>query len=259
MNLHLKDKVALIAGSSKGLGFATAKQLAKEGAKVIISSSNESNVMAAVKEIQQVADKPDYVSGIVLDLSNTESIQGLIDELAARHNGLDILITNTAGPTAGMLDDVTLDDVTGAYQKLVAPTFELIKSAKPYLEKSNHAAILSVASMSAKQPLPNLLLSNMLRPAITAMNKHLSRELGPLGIRVNSILPGWISTNRSKELLDSKNNNFSLDSIEQDIPLRRIGTPEEFANAAAFLVSPAASYISGVMLAVDGGLIVGLS
>lgn len=259
MNLGLKNKVALITGSSKGLGFATAKQLAKEGAKVIISSSNEDNVKHTIAAIQQEIDNPDNVTGSVLNLSDINSIKNFVDQHAAQQGGLDIIITNTAGPKAGKFIDFSLADVTEAYQKLMAPTYELIKCAYPHLQKSESASILSIASLSVKQPIPGLFLSNILRPAITALNKNLSQELGPEGIRVNSILPGWISTDRSKQILASDKTAFEQTAIEQGIPLRRIGTPEEFGNAATFLVSPAASYINGVMLAVDGGSISGLS
>lgn len=257
MNLGLENLVALVTGSSKGLGFATAKQLAKEGAKVIICSSNEDNVKHAIEHIQQGIENPNNVTGSVLDLSDTNTIQAFIDQHASVHNGLDIVITNTAGPRGGEFHDFELADVTKACQQLLAPTFELIKCASKYLENSNHASILSITSMSVKQPLPGLMLSNVLRPAVAALSKNLSQTLGPLGIRANTILPGWISTNRSKNLLSSA--SFDRSAIEQTIPLRRIGTPEEFANAATFLVSPAASYINGIMLPIDGGLISSLS
>lgn len=259
MNIGLKNKIVLITGSSKGLGFATAKQLAKEGAKVIISSSNEANVKDAVINIQKDIENPNNVTGAALDLSNTKDIKAFVEQQASLYNGIDILITNTAGPKSGELDSIELSDVTKAYNQLVAPVFELIKNANKYLKNSDNASILNIASISVKQPIPGLLLSNILRPMVAALSKDLSQELGPLGIRVNSILPGWISTDRSKTLLNSKNKPFKQSDIEKNIPLRRIGTPEEFANAASFLVSPAASYINGIMLPVDGGLISSLS
>lgn len=259
MNLGLNQKTAIITASSKGLGFAIAKELAKEGANVIIASRNQEQVELAIQAIQAEALNPEGVTGSAIDLSNTSEIDSFVKKHAAQFGGLDILITNTAGPKGTQLQSTTLDDVNSAYQQLVAPVFQLIKSAVPFLEKSDAGNILSIASMSAKQPLPGLLLSNLFRPAVTALTKTLSQELGPKGIRVNSILPGWISTNRSKQLLTSEGSPFQLHAVEQSIPMKRIGTPEEFAKAATFMVSPAASYISGIMLPVDGGLLQGLN
>ena len=244
MNLELSQKTALVTASSQGLGFAIAKEFAKEGANVIIASRSQEQIEQAIHAIQQVAPNPESVIGAAIDLSKTESIDAFVKKYATHFGGLDILITNTAGPKGSHLENTTLEDVNTAYQQLVAPVFQLIKSAQPFLVKSDVANILSISSMSAKQPLPGLLLSNLFRPAVTALTKTLSQELGPKGIRVNSILPGWISTNRSKQLLTAGNSPFQLDAVEQSIPMKRIGTPEEFAKAATFMVSPAASYIS---------------
>ena len=259
MNLGLNNKIALVTGASQGLGFATARQLAKEGAKVIIASRNAERVQQAVAEIQDEIKHPEHITGVVFDAMETEKIKAFIDEQANVYGGLDILVTNTAGPKAGMFDEITQVDLDSAYKQLLASTFELIQSASSYLKKSDYASILTITSISAKQAIPGLTLSNIFRPAVAALSKNLSQEYGPDGIRVNSILPGWTSTTRTQQLLQADGLNFNQTQIEQDIPLRRIATPEEFANVATFLVSPAASYLTGIMLPVDGGKILGLS
>ena len=233
--------------------------LTKEGAKVIIASRNADRVQQAVAEIQHEIRHPERITGAIFDAMETAKIKAFIDEQAAVYGGLDILITNTAGPKAGMLDGVSQVDLDNAYKQLLASTFELIQSASSYLKKSECASILTITSISAKQAIPGLALSNIFRPAVTALSKNLSQEYGPDGIRVNSILPGWTSTARTQQPLQADGLNFNQAQIEQDIPLRRIATPEEFANVATFLVSPAASYLTGVMLPVDGGKILGLS
>ena len=258
MQLQLDNKVALVIGSSKGLGFAIAERLACEGARVVLAGRNEADLQAARDKICAVTGNAQSASAGVLDVSDVNSIAAFFDQ----HIGagpLDILVTNSAGPKAGNIEATTLTDLDQAYQLLVAPVFELVKNALPLLKKSRNASVLAITSMSVKQPIDGLLLSNMLRPSVAALMKSLSHTLGPLGIRCNTILPGWIDTDRSKALLSSGHAQFDRALVEQQIPLRRIGTPEEFANAATFLVSPAASYVNGVMLAVDGGLITALS
>jgi 3-oxoacyl-[acyl-carrier protein] reductase len=184
-------------------------------------------------------------------------INSAVDELG----GLDILITNAGGPPAGSFE--LFDEET--WQKAVDTSFmshvRLIRAALPHLRKSSAASVLTVTSYTVKQPLPNLVLSNSIRLATIGLTKSLAMELGRENIRFNSILPAWTQTERVEELMAfrAQNNNTSVEEetakLTAEIPLGRIGQPQEFANAAVFLVSPAASFIHGVMLAVDGGII----
>jgi 3-oxoacyl-[acyl-carrier protein] reductase len=250
MDLNLKDKRALITGASRGLGFATAKLLAAEGARVAINSRNEANLTAAAKSIGAVAIPADV----------TQFAQKIVDAAAVQLGGLDILITNAGGPPSGAFD--SFDD--NAWQKAIDLSFmshvRLIKSALPYLRKSDCASVLTITSYSVKQPIANLVLSNSVRAATVGLTKSLALELGRDGIRFNSILPGWTETERVTELMTSRANQNGTTVAEEiakqsrESPLGRMGRPEEFANAAAFLVSPAASYITGAMLTVDGGM-----
>jgi 3-oxoacyl-[acyl-carrier protein] reductase len=259
MDLGLKDKRAFLAGSSRGLGYATALTLAREGCRVVINSRDVEKVMAAAEAIVQETGTPAY--GLAGDVSEASSAEKLIRSAVKLLGGLDILITNAGGPPSGSFE--IFDDET--WQKAVDSSFmshvRLIRAALPHLRKSSTPSVLTMTSYTVKQPLPNLVLSNSVRAATVGLTKSLALELGRENIRFNSILPGWTQTERVKELMAAraKNNNTTVEeeTAKQtaEIPLGRIGQPQEFANAAAFLVSPAASFIHGVMLAVDGGII----
>lgn len=257
MELSLKDKIALVTGSSRGLGYATALQLAKEGCKVVINGRDEARVKNAVERVKK--ETGTEALGLVGDASLPDMPAKLIQQTVEAFGGLDILITNTGGPKPGSID--SLDEAawqTGIDLCLMAHV-RLIKSALPHLRKSAAASILTVTSVSVKQPIQNLLISNSVRAATVGLTKSLALELGREGIRVNSILPGWTETERVSELMNARAtaNQTSAEEEAQrqaaEIPFGRMGQPEEFANAAVFLVSPAASYINGVMLQVDGG------
>jgi 3-oxoacyl-[acyl-carrier protein] reductase len=258
MDLHLKDKRALVTGSSRGLGYAAAFALAREGCRLAINSRDQANVSASAAKIS--AETGINALGLVGDLADPDVPARLVNEAARLLGGLDILITNAGGPPSGAFE--SFDEA--AWQKAVDLTLmshvRLIKAALPFLRQSKAASVLTITSYSVKQPIPNLVLSNSIRAATVGLTKSLALELGQEGIRFNSILPAWTNTERVVELMTfrAKKNGTKVEAeiINQskDSPLGRMGTPEEFANAAVFLVSPAASYITGVMLAVDGGM-----
>jgi 3-oxoacyl-[acyl-carrier protein] reductase len=258
MDLGLKDKRAFIAGSSRGLGFATAIMLAREGCQVAINSRDEEKVRAAAEKIANETRTQAY--GVAGDVSDASSADALIESAIELLGGLDILITNAGGPPAGSFE--TFDEDT--WQKAVDSSFmshvRLIRAALPHLRKSDSPSVLTFTSYTVKQPLPNLVLSNSVRAATVGLTKSLAMELGRENIRFNSIMPGWTMTERVQELMAfrAKNNNTTVEEEitkqTAEIPLGRVGQPQEFANAAAFLVSPAASFIHGVSLAVDGGI-----
>jgi 3-oxoacyl-[acyl-carrier protein] reductase len=261
MDLGLKDKRALVTGSSRGLGYATALALAKEGCKVAINGRDEFNLLEAAHKIHKETNVLAYP--VVGDVSDPAVPEKLIVDTVKLLGGLDILITNAGGPPPGSID--SLDEA--AWQKGVDVSLmahvRLIKAALPFLRKSASASVLTVTSFTVKQPLENLLLSNSIRTAVIGLTKSLALELGREGIRFNSILPGWTETERVTDLMTARA-TANKSTVEEEtrkqaaaIPLGRMGQPQEFANAAAFLVSPAASYITGVMLSVDGGLIKG--
>ena len=258
MDLQLKNKRALVTASSRGLGYATALGLAREGCRVAINGRDEARVKAAAQAI--VVETGTQIIALPGDVSDPELPARLVGEAVRAFGGLDILVTNAGGPPAGSFE--SFDEA--AWQKAIDLTFmshvRLIQAALPYLKQSKAASVLTITSYSVKQPIPNLVLSNSIRAATVGLTKSLALDLGSAGIRFNSVLPAWTETERVYDLMRSRA-TLNQTSIEDEIakqskdsPLGRMGSPKEFANAAVFLVSPAASYITGVMLTVDGGM-----
>lgn len=258
MDLKLKDARALVTGASRGLGYATAKALAQEGAQLAINSRNADSITEAAESLHKEAGVK--VASVAGDLTDSEEPVKIIAQAVEALGGLDILITNAGGPPAGSFE--SFDEAT--WEKSIDLSFmshvRLIRAALPNLRESEIASVLTITSYSVKQPVPNLVLSNSIRSATIGLTKTLALELGSDGIRFNSILPAWTETERIYELMEHRSKQ-SGKSVEEEIaaqsaasPLGRMGTPEEFANAAVFLVSPVASYITGVMLPIDGGM-----
>ncbi len=259
MDLQLKDKRALVTGASRGLGYAAALALAREGCLVALNSRDESKVTAAAKALSKETGVKAF--GLQGDVTQPATAEDLIKKVAAFLGGLDILITNTGGPPAGLFESFDEE----AWDKAVDMSFmshvRLIRAALPYLRKSGSASVLAITSYVVKEPMKNLVLSNSIRAATVGLIKTLANELGPDGIRFNSIMPGWTVTERVSDLMAfrAKNNSTTIEEEfakqTAEIPLGRMGKPQEFGNVAAFLTSPAASFIHGVSLAVDGGII----
>lgn len=257
MDLGLKDKCALVASSSRGLGYATALGLAKEGCKVVINSRHEDKVKEAAGKLEKETGRP--VRGIAGDVTDPAVPERLVIESASLMGGIDLLVTNAGGPPAGTFD--SFDEAQ--WQQAVNSSFlshvRLIRAALPYLRKSKAPSVLTMTSYTVKQPLPNLVLSNSVRLATIGLTKSLALELGGDGIRFNSILPGVIDTDRVRNLQAfraEKGGTTPEQEAAKDAAssvFNRIGRPDEFANAAVFLLSPAASYITGLMLVIDGG------
>ncbi len=258
MDLHLKDKRALVIGASRGLGYEVALTLAKEGCKVAVNSRDQAKISAAAERIAKETGR--QAIGLAGDVAAADVPGRIVSEAVRALGGLDILVTNAGGPPAGAFE--SFDEA--AWQKAIDLSLmshvRLIRAALPHLRQSSAASVLTVTSYSVKQPIPNLVLSNSIRAATVGLTKSLALELGRDGIRFNSILPGWTETERVTELMSfrAKQNGTTVEEEiakqSKDSPLGRMGRPEEFANAAVFLVSPAASYITGVMLTVDGGM-----
>jgi 3-oxoacyl-[acyl-carrier protein] reductase len=258
MDLQLRDKRALVTGASRGLGSATAHGLALEGCRVALNGRNATRLeTAALKLAEESHSRVISLPGDVADPATPEQ---LINQVVEAFGGLDILVTNAGGPPPGKFE--TFDDV--AWQKAIELSLmshvRLVRAALPHLRQSSAASVLAITSYSVKQPIPNLVLSNSVRAATVGLIKTLALELGADGIRFNSILPAWTETERVYELMASRaiasgaTTEEEITKQSKDSPLGRMGRPEEFANAAVFLVSPAASYITGVMLTVDGGM-----
>ena len=258
MDLGLKGKRALVTGASRGLGYAVAKTLVAEGCNVAINSRDAEKLNAAVEKIEGEYGVP--VTALAGDVGNAMSIEKMVKDAVEALGGLDLLVTNAGGPPAGGFESFSEDDWAKAIDLSLMSHVRLIKAALPYLRESDSASVLTITSYSVKQPIPNLVLSNSIRAATVGLTKTLALELGDEGIRFNSILPGWTKTERVAELMGARaqaqNTSVDEEIAKQMIqsPLGRMASPQEFANPAVFLLSPAASYITGVMLTVDGGM-----
>jgi 3-oxoacyl-[acyl-carrier protein] reductase len=262
MDLHLKGMRALVTGASRGLGYTTALFLAQEGCRIAINSRSSENLSKALESIKQ--DTGVQAISIPGDVADPSIPDKLIHRAVEALGGLDLLVTNSGGPPSGKFE--TMNDSTwqNAIELILMSHVRLIRSALPFLRQSSAPSVLTITSYAVKQPIPNLVLSNVIRSATVSLTKSLALELGSEGIRFNSILPAWTETERVIELMAyrAKVNHTTTESeIAQqctESPLGRMAKPEEFAKPAVFLLSPAASYITGVMLTVDGGMYKGL-
>ncbi|MEO8793987.1 MAG: SDR family oxidoreductase [Daejeonella sp.] len=252
MDLGIQDKVALILASSKGLGKAVAIELAKEGAKVIICGTDSIALEATKREINSIS--PNKVISFICDLTDEKQRRNLVDESVKSFGTIDILVTNTGGPAAGPFEQFNLDDWKNIYNLLFLSAVDIIQQVLPGMKEKRYGRILTVTSVAVKQPADNLISSNAVRTSLLGLVKSLSNEVATYGITVNNLMPGYTNTDRLKNLVDK---NPKVNEVKDTIPMKRFGNPEEFAAAAAFLVSERASYITGQSLAVDGGWIKG--
>jgi len=262
MDLHLKGKVAMVGGASKGLGFAVARALALEGAQVSIAARAPDAIAAAGDKIRK--ESGTAVLAHAADLSDGEAIAAWHEATVAEFGGVDLLFTNTGGPPAGAA--LTFDDNAwrSGFELLVLSAIRAVRLVVPSMQARGGGAILMGTSSSVKEPIPNLALSNVLRASVAALAKTLALELASSRIRVNNLIPGRIETDRLRQLdeISAKRAGISPDEQQKraaaTIPLGRYGQPDEFGRAAAFLLSDAAAYITGASVQVDGGLIRGL-
>ncbi|MFF1833179.1 SDR family oxidoreductase [Streptomyces sp. NPDC058231] len=246
MDLGLKDRVYIVTGATRGLGNATARELAADGAKVIITGRDEKRVEAAAAELG-----PDAV-GLVADNAEPAAAQRLVDAAHERFGRLDGVLISVGGPAPGMLADNTDEQWQSAFESVFLGAVRMARTAAAVLGEGGVIGL--VLSGSVYEPIAGLTISNGLRPGLAGFAKSLADELGPRGIRVVGVLPARIDTDRVRELdALSGDAEASRAAAEARIPLRRYGTPEEFGRTAAFLLSPAASYLTGIMVPVDGG------
>jgi 3-oxoacyl-[acyl-carrier protein] reductase len=258
MDLGLKGKVAMVSGASRGLGFAVAEALAREGATVAISSANQASIDEAAKRL---AASGGTVQATAVDVRNASQISAWTDQTVARFGGVDLLFTNAGGPPAGAALD--FDDAAwqNAIDLLLFSALRMVRSVVPSMKQRGGGAILMTTSASVKEPIPNLSLSTVVRAGVSALAKSLSLELAADHIRVNQIIPGRIDTDRVRHLdeLTGKRQGISAEDARAKsvaaIPAGRYGEPLEYGRVAAFLLSDAAGYVTGATVQVDGGLI----
>jgi 3-oxoacyl-[acyl-carrier protein] reductase len=267
VDLGLQGKVAIVAASSKGLGKATAIQLAREGATVVMCSRDEAAINAAAEEARRVAIEAENggsTLAVVADVTKPEDIERLVDTAIGRYGRVDILISNAGGPPSGSFE--TFDDQAylDAVNLNLMSTLRLARAVVPHMKAQGGGSIVNITSISVKQPLDGLILSNTARAGVIGLAKSMANELGRYNIRVNNVGPGPTRTDRILNLAEQRAAALGITPEEalardwQGIPLGRLGEPEEFANVVTFLASPAASYVTGVTITVDGGMYRGL-
>jgi 3-oxoacyl-[acyl-carrier protein] reductase len=257
MNLGLTNKVAMVAGASRGLGYAVARALAEEGAQISIASRDASSVEGAAHRIEQETGA--RVLTVATDVSSAQAIEQWHQKTIDHFGGIDLLFTNSGGPPPGAT--LNFDDAQWqkAFDLLLMSAVRMIRLAVPSMAARGGGSIVIPTSSSVKEPIQNLALSNILRASVAALSKTLANELVTQKIRVNHLIPGRIATDRLRELdeSNSKRQGINLEEqqkrMQQTIPMARYGDPKEFAAAAVFLFSDAASYITGATLQADGG------
>lgn len=255
MDLNVKDQVAMIAASSKGLGYGVAKALATDGARVSMCSRDAAAVEAAARTLSDQTGAHTLATGC--DVTNPTDIQTWVERTVAAWGKVDMLLVNAGGPPAGIFKELTDAQWQAAFDLTLMSTIRMIRAVLPHMKSGS--AILTITSSSVKEPIERLALSTVMRSGVVGLVKTLADELAGEGIRVNNLIPGRIDTDRVAQLDQNVANRLGIPveevrkRSEADIPLKRLGTIDEFGAAGAFLLSPAASYITGTALVVDGG------
>ncbi|QGA53440.1 SDR family oxidoreductase [Sulfolobus sp. E5-1-F] len=260
MDLGIKGKKVIVTAASKGIGFAIAKRFLEEGAKIIISSHDESNLINAYNKLKELHGE--NVSYIKADLMNPKEVEFLIHEGYRRLGGLDVLAYVTGSPKPGNLFSLSDKDWLDAFNLLLLSAVVAVREAGNLMQ--NGGRIILSTSITLRQPIDNLDLSNVVRLSLAGLIKVASRELGPKGILVNGVMPGWTRTERLLQIVrerairESKSEDEVLKAIVADVPLGRAGEPEEIANVVIFLASNLSTYVNGTLIPVDGGSIKGV-
>jgi len=258
MDLMLKGKIALVTAASRGLGYAAALALAQEGATIALCARHEAPLHEAAQRL--TAQTGVEVLPIVADVANADDITRLVATTQQHFGRIDALFINAGGPMPGHFLDLFPEDWEPAMNLTIQSAVRLAYAVVPLMRKQGGGSILANTSVTVRYPLDGLTLSNSLRAAVIGLVKTLSIELGQYNIRVNAIAPGWTRTERVNEILRARaehnvtHQDEEAAKIAVEVPLRRMAEPEEFGRAAAFLLSPAASYVSGITMLVDGGL-----
>lgn len=262
MDLGLKDRVAIVAASSQGLGKAVALGLAREGAILALCARTESTLNAAVDEIRRETGAG--VTGRALDVTNYHQVRQFVAETVAEYGRLDICVANAGGPPSKTFAETTVEDWQAAANLNLMSTVYFAKETLPVMRQRRWGRFIAITSVTVKQPVEGLILSNAVRAGVSGLIKTLSNEYGPYNVLVNNVCPGYTATARLVELAHTLAEKEGVEPGEiearwaRQTPLGRVGRPEEFANLVVFLASERASYITGVSIAVDGGIVKGI-
>jgi len=262
MNLDLSNKTALVCGGSQGLGFAVANELALLNATIILLSRSEDKLKEAVKKLPANAQQQhSYISA---DTSKPAEVKEKLQQYLQQNSSIHILINNSGGPASGPALETKAEDFTSSFQSHLITAHTITQLVVPGMKQAGFGRIINILSTSIKEPINHLVISNSVRAAVANWAKTLANDLAQFGITVNNVLPGYTKTDRLKYLFgkQAESNQTTVDAIEQkqaeQIPAKRLGIPEEFGAVVAFLCSPAAGYVNGVNLPVDGGALHGL-
>lgn len=262
MDLGLKDRVALVAASSQGLGKAVAVALAREGVKLSLFARRAEAIEAAAAEIRKAAGVD--VLARAADVTNCDAVRRLVAKTMERFGRIDICVTNAGGPPSKSFAETTPEDWTAAVELNLMSVVSLAREVLPGMQKQRWGRLITITSVAVKQPIDGLILSNSVRSAVSGLVKTLANEYGKHNVTVNNVCPGYTRTERLTGLAArvAENEGAAREDVEQrwtsQVPLGRLGEPEEFANVVAFLASERASYITGASIAVDGGLVKGV-
>ncbi|MEO7970497.1 MAG: SDR family oxidoreductase [bacterium] len=257
MDLGIKDRVALVAAASKGIGFAAARELAKEGARVFLCSRNEKRASEAAQKLHDETGAA--VAGLGADVTDNESVERFVNIALERAGRVDILVNNAGGPPSTTFADTDLDMFRKAFELNALSAIRLAKLVLPGMRSQKWGRIVNITSVSVKQPIEGLLLSNTVRAGLTGWAKTVSTEAAADNVTVNNVAPGYTLTERQEELATARATASGKPKEEMiglwaaQVPMRRLASPEEIGAAVAFLASERASYITGVTLQVDGG------
>jgi 3-oxoacyl-[acyl-carrier protein] reductase len=256
MDLSLKNKTAVICGSSQGIGLAIAKELASLGAHCVLLARNAETLASVIQDLPNPFDQHHHF--YVADFDNPESLKKIIESFVSKHP-VHILINNTGGPASGPIVDATEEQFLNTFNRHLICNHILAQAVIPSMKAEGYGRIINIISTSVKTPLPNLGVSNTIRGAVASWAKTMANELGQFNITVNSVLPGATKTQRLATIIskNAEKKNVNIDEVEDammhEIPMKRFGEASEIAAVAAFLASPAASYVNGVSIPVDGG------
>ncbi len=257
MDLDLSNKTAWVCGSTQGMGLSIAQQLAQQGAHVVLLARNAEKLKEVVQTLTVKNGQQHHT--IVADFANPAALKEAAEQFLKNHPEVHILVNNSGGPAPGLAKDADVSEFQAAFNQHLICNQILAQAVVPAMQAAHYGRIINVISTSVKQPLPNLGVSNTVRGAVASWAKTLANELGQYNITVNNVLPGATETNRLSAIFENKAKKTGMsveDVIDHEksiIPMRRFGSPEEFANVVGFLASPAAAYVNGVNIPVDGG------
>lgn len=259
MDLKLKDKIVLVTASSSGIGRAAAELFIKEGSRVAICSHNKENLLRTSQEIKTLYNIEPLWE--VCDINKPQDIEDTVHVVQKKLGDIDILVNNCGGPIPGFFEDLYDENWEDAFEQVLMSTIRFTRLVLPGMKAKNWGRIINITSLSVKQPVDNLVLSNSLRSAVTAFAKTLSNQIGKYNITVNNVAPGYTLTSRIHELAETRAKLANttpkniLASMANDVPLKRIADPNEVASMIVYLASEQAGYITGQTIAVDGGII----